>query len=91
MLITIIDGKMHSYEQEFPMETYMGAVVWGMDMLRAIHKHRKFRKWLIKLAIGRHAFREMVGLDDVINEYGYDTHSDYGLEDMDYHREKVSL
>ena len=91
LLITLIDGELHSYEQDFPMEDYIGCIAWGEDMMKAIHAHGKFRKWLIRLALGKYAYREMIGLDETINLYGFNTHDAYELKEMDYHKDKVNL
>jgi hypothetical protein len=91
ILIKDDDGSIKLFEQEFPIETHSAALSWGMDMLRAIHQHGKFRKWLMKLTMGKYAVREMIGLDDAINKYGFDTHYDYDLKQMEYHHDKVKF
>lgn len=70
---------------------YTAALAWGMDMCRAMNRFGKFRKWLLKLVMGRYAYRELIGLRDCIEKYGYSTDWDYGLEDMKYHKDKVEL
>ena len=72
-------------------EEYITPFAWGLDMLRAINELGRVRKWFIRLALGRYAYRELVGMRDSIEEIGFDTTLDYGLENMKYHNDKVSL
>lgn len=81
----------HVVEIDLPINTHAVVMMWAMDMLRAIQQQSKFRRWLLRMVLGRYAYREMVGLRDAIDAEGYDTHFEYSLEDMDYHQDKVRL
>jgi hypothetical protein len=79
------------FEITVPIENYVSVFAWGLDMCRAMQRFGKFRKKLLKLVMGRYAYRELVGLRDCIEKLGYSTSLDYGLEGMDYHKDKAEL
>ena len=88
------EGKTHVTEIDLPIETYASALGWGMDMCRAMMHFSKFRKYLLKLIMGKYAFRELIGLRDCIEQYGYTCSNPdigYCLENMEYHKDKVKL
>ena len=68
---------------------YAAVVFWALDFLRAAHEHSKFRGWLIRLALGRYAFREMMGMHETLAKMGYDPDWEYGIEGCEYHQERV--
>lgn len=84
-------GQLCTDEINLPIETYMVAVAWGMDFLRKINEFSRFHKWILRLVLGRYAFRELIGLRDCIEKYNYSTTYPYELENMDYHKDKVKL
>ena len=73
------------------IDTYASEFAWALDMLRAMNRFGKFRKRLLKLVMGRYAYRELVGLRDCIEKHGYSIDIEYELDNMDYHKEKVEL
>lgn len=90
------DGKIsvtvHEREDDRPLvETYADTLAWALDFILAFNTYTNpITRWIIFKLIGKYSFRELVGLRDSINRYGYST-NDYGydLEDLDYHNEKV--
>jgi len=87
--IVIYNNKV--FEMDFPVETYIVAVAWGQDMICAINDFGKIRKFILRMIMGRYAWREMIGLRDSIEKYGYGTNHGYSLENLDYHKDKVKL
>ncbi len=74
-----------------PIDTHAAVLGWGMDLCRAIHEFSRLRKWLLRLVLGRYAYRELVGLRDAIEEDGYPTDYGYELQGMGYHKDRVRL
>ena len=86
------DGRLVMTKWKLPFDfggTQMG---WTSDFFRALEEFGWLRLWLLRLIMGRYAFREMVGMFDDLKERGCWTPDiGYGLGGMDYHKEKVSL
>ena len=83
------DGKFHVTEIDLPIDTHMDTFAWGLDMLRKINEFGRFRKWLLRVILGRYAYRELIGLRDSIEKEGYHTKWEYGIERCDYHKDKI--
>lgn len=66
-------------------------LVWALDLVRAIQDFSPIRKWLLKLVLGKYAYRELVGLRDALEADGLNTRIGYDLENCNYHKEKVRL
>jgi hypothetical protein len=66
------------------------AMAWGLDLVRAINEHNKFRRFLIRLALGKYAWRELVGLKTCLKDARLYPEFKYGLEGCKYHNEKVA-
>ena len=82
-------GKLDSCEIDLPIETYITVLAWGLDMIRALHERPHVVRWLIRLLMGRYAYRELIGLRDSIEKAGYTTTYNYGIEGCEYHQDKV--
>lgn len=80
-----------SVEIDLPIETYVDCAFWGLDMLRKIVEFSRFRKWIIRILLGRYAYREMIGLrDSLVNKHGLFVEPGwYGIEGCEYHKDKV--
>jgi hypothetical protein len=62
---------------------------WAVDFVRCVEEMPKWRRWLIRLALGKYAAREYVGLREHLDEQQEDqSQYGYGLEGCDYHTEK---
>ncbi len=62
---------------------------WAEDFVRAFMERPRLFRWLVKLLVGRYAWREMMGICDTLGWAM--THIGYGLESQEYHKEKFDL
>ena len=63
---------------------------WAIDFMRACYERNVFMRLLFRIALGKYAYREFIGLRDAIaKEVPLD--SGYELQQMDYHSDKTSL
>ena len=86
------EGKLIVTKWKLPLDFRAGLVGWVMDFFRVLEEFSSFRLWFLRLILGRYAYRELIGMfedlkrhKDWIPEFGY------GLEDVDYNKEKVKL
>jgi len=75
--------------QSWKASFYM-AGVWSLDFARKIFEMSFVRRWLFRLICGRYAFREFMGLCKALEQGGRSMYFGYGLEDVDYHKDKIS-
>lgn len=64
---------------------------WTLDFLRAVHNRPRFTHWLLRLAVGRYAWRELCGMSHAIRQQGFPPENDYDLQGAGYHQEQVNL
>ena len=64
---------------------------WAVDFLRAFHERPKLYRWLVRVLIGKYAYRELCGMANALREAGMMPEYSYELEGQAYHKEKVSL
>lgn len=62
---------------------------WAIDFVRAYRSRPLWARVLARLAMGKHAYRELAGLADVIDTTGWDSKFPYDLQNMEYHKESV--
>ncbi len=58
---------------------------WAIDFVRAFHERPRLYRILFRIAVGRYAFNEFLGMvtaEDLTLPY-----SDYELEEMGYHKQ----
>lgn len=67
------------------------AMFCGLDMLRKINEFSRPRKWILRIVLGRYAFNELVMMRNCIEEEGYYTTFDYGIEGASYNKESLRL
>lgn len=65
--------------------------MWSIDFIRAIRERPIFAKILFRVCIGKHAYREFIGMIDSFQSAGFSPYFGYSLEDMEYHKDKVPL
>ena len=58
---------------------------WANDMCRALNERNQFWKWLFKLSLGKYAYREYVGMINMLDKGKYYPEWEYALEDAKYH------
>ena len=71
-------------------ENFWRLFAWSVDLCRKLDEFSLLRKLLIRIVLGKHAFRELVGVRDELIRQGYSVSLGYGLEGCDYHKDKVS-
>ena len=65
---------------------------WVIDFFRVLEEFSKFRLWILRLALGRYGYRELVGMFEDLKKRGnWTPEIGYGLENVDYNKEKVKL
>jgi len=65
---------------------------WGMDFVREVYDSDfgNFRRFLLRLVLGRKGFREFIGLANCVhNDCGYDIRFG-GLGECNYYKDKVT-
>jgi len=68
-----------------------GAIaMWAIDFIRALNERNILFKILFRFIVGKYAYREFIGLINAFNKGGYYPFLDYSLEEMDYHKDKVT-
>ena len=66
------------------------ATVWGLDMIRAIIDLPRWRQVLIRMLMGKYAWRELIGLRDTIVALGYSCSTGYSVgEECRYYKDVV--
>jgi len=63
------------------------ATAWAGDFLRAVNERPKICQWLFRIAIGRYAWNEYVGLWNSVLASGFNPTWEYDLENMGYHHD----
>ena len=61
---------------------------WAIDLVRCIESMPKWKRLLIRIALGRYAAREYVGLRERIEKNGDRVSDGYDIEGAKYHQEK---
>ena len=62
---------------------------WASDFVRAVYERPVWVQWIVRLAVGRYAWRELIGIRDAILKAGLYVNIGYGLENQDYHKDKM--
>ena len=71
---------------------YAGYSIWSLDFIRAMNERPTLIKYLLRLILGKYAYREFVGLVEAFEKDGwYDPFMCYGCEGVDYHKDKKPL
>ena len=66
------------------------AMIWGLDMIRAIRDLPKWRQLLVRFFMGKYVWRELIGLRDTIVAMGYTCDTGYSVgEGCDYYKDVV--
>ena len=62
---------------------------WAIDFVRAIFERNILAKLFFRIAIGKYAYREFVGMVETMNKEGLYPWMDYDLKHMEYHQESI--
>lgn len=64
---------------------------WAVDLVRCVEEMPTWRKWLLRLVLGKYAAREYVGLREHLDSQQEDQSQwGYGIEGAKYHNESWS-
>ena len=64
---------------------------WGLDFWRAFNERSRILREIARLAMGKWAFGELIGLREAVDKGGYDTTFFYGMEVCTYHKDFEKL
>ena len=72
---------------------YGATIAWAEDFVYALESRPQIFKRLFKLAIGKYAWREFVGMVETLIQCGghLPKNVGYSLSNMDYHKERPEL
>ena len=86
------EGELVCFEETRPIEQRASLAAWSQDFFRKLEEFNWLRHLLIRLVLGRHAYRELCGMIGALRETkDWIPSVGYGLEDMEYHKEKLYL
>jgi hypothetical protein len=63
--------------------------MWAMDFVRAARERPLWARILLRLAMGKYAYREFIGMMDSIQRDSGCLYLGYELEHLEYHTDKV--
>lgn len=78
---------MPKHENEGPYDEYIRIFAWALDFCQAFYSRGKIIRRIILFLLGKYARRELVGLFDWLEEYGYHPDGYYELQGTDYHKD----
>ena len=70
-------------------QSYASVAMWAVDFFRAFNERPWWARMLGRLAMGRYAYREFIGLRDSLERDGLDPSCPYELESHPCHKDKV--
>ena len=88
------EGKLEDVKMNVEAHDEYGAIIsWAEDFYYALEERPKIFRWLFKIIIGKYAWREFLGLIECMLIGGHIMlyYAGYGLEEQDYHKDKISL
>ncbi len=62
---------------------------WSVDFIRAARDRPLWARLLMRVAMGKWAYREFIGLMDELDRGGFIPYFDYELTRMEYHKDAV--
>ena len=90
MHINPATGEFQVVEIDLPIETYADTVGWAQDFIQDMLSLPKPISRLIRLLMGRYAWRELIGLRDSLVKHNMVVYDfPYSLVGMSYHKDKV--
>ncbi len=63
--------------------------MWSLDMVRAMNNRPWLMRQLFRIAVGRYAYREFIGIVKELKAQGCSPDFDYNLEDINYHKDPI--
>ncbi len=73
------------------MSSYAIVAAWAIDFIRAMQEQSWISRVLLRLSMGKYAYREFIGMIDGLEQTGCSPYLGigYSLEGMDYHQDKL--
>jgi hypothetical protein len=71
------------------VEDYSDVAMWAVDLIRAACERPLWARILLRIALGRFAYREWIGLMDCLDKHLMSPYECYCLQDIEYHRDPV--
>ena len=71
------------------MYDYGRITMWALDFVRAARERPFWAMILFRLALGRYAYREFIGLMDALDRGSLSPYLGYELEESDWHKDHV--
>ena len=69
--------------------TYAAVAGWAVDFVRAARERNTLMRLLLRVAMGKHAYRELIGLMDELDRQGMCPYFRYGCASQEYHADPV--
>lgn len=73
------------------LDKYTLIAGWAVDFFKAAGERPWWAKFLLRIVLGKYAYREFLGLRDALNHGGLRTYYDYELKNMEYHNDPLPL
>ncbi len=73
------------------MKANLRVTVWALDFVRATRERPLWARLLFRLALGRYAYREFIGMQEWLARKGYSPECDYGIESTEYNKDKLPI
>ena len=83
-----VNRSFHTFRGTAGTSSYGATIGWTQDFARAMGDRPLWARLLFRLAVGRLAYREFVGLLTELKSRG-DALDCYSLDGQDYHKDKV--
>ncbi len=62
---------------------------WTFDFVQAIRERPLWARFLLRIAMGKYAYREFIGIMETLRDHGFYIDSGYELEHMKYHQKSI--
>ena len=75
----------HNEFKDYPDEGFVRSCGWMVDFLRAAAERPRAWRWLLRLCLGRYAYREFIGMVETARDAKFYPVAKYGLEGKSHH------
>ena len=82
-------GEQQIEEIDLTFESHTAVCAWAEDFFRAMRGRPRIYLVLIKLFMGRYAYRELIGMRDQLTKEHFLTDNLYYCQNQKYHDDKV--
>jgi hypothetical protein len=77
--------------REERIDNLYAVTAWALDLVRALNTRPIIARLIMRFAMGKYAYRELIGLIDALDNAGFSQRYDNELENLDYHEERMPL